>query len=183
MITGDDYRMKITIHGDHIKITEAIKEYVEEKISKLGKYFDASNEIDVIVKIRVRGNEQIIEVTVPTKLFTIRAEESNADLYAAIDLVQKKLEAQIKKNKSKLANKYKDKKGFVMAEDDTPIEEETSPIVRRKEVEFKPMDEEEAILQMEMVNHDFFVFKNSQEKCTSVVYRRKDGTYGIINAR
>ncbi len=175
--------MKISIHGDHIKITEAIKEYVEEKISKLEKYFDASNDIDVIVKVRVKGNDQIIEVTVPTKLFTIRAEETHSDLYAAIDLVQKKLETQIKKNKAKLASKYKDKKGYVMVEDDEPILEETSQIVRRKEVEFKPMDEDEAILQMEMVNHDFFVFKNAQEKCTSVVYRRKDGTYGIINAR
>ena len=70
-----------------------------------------------------------------------------------------------------------------MVDEGVTEEEEPSLIVRRKEVEFKPMDEEEAILQMEMVNHDFFVFKNSQEKCTSVVYRRKDGTYGIINAR
>lgn len=174
--------LKISIHGDHVKITESIKEYVEEKLNKLGKYFDESTEIDVIVKIKVRGDEQIIEVTVPTKLFTLRAEESHKDLYAAIDLVQKKLENQIRKNKSKIANRYKDKKGFVMAEiEDEEVEE--SQIVRRKEVEFKPMDEDEAILQMELTNHDFFVFKNSKEKCTSVVYRRKDGTYGIINAR
>jgi len=178
--------MKISIHGDHVKITESIKEYVEDKLNKLSKYFDESNDIDVIVKVRIRGVEQIIEVTVPTKLFTIRAEESNEDLYAAIDLVQKKLEAQIKKNKSKLASKYKDKKGFVIVdESDIEIEEtdEEGLIVRRKEVEFKPMDEEEAILQMELTNHDFFVFKNAKEKCTSVVYKRKDGKYGIINAR
>ncbi len=174
--------MKISIHGDHVKITESIKNYVEEKLSKLAKYFDENSEIDVIVKIRVRGNEQIIEVTVPTKLFTIRAEDSNPDLYTAIDLVQKKLEGQIKKNKSKLASKYKDKKGFVMAEIEEE-EEEESLIVRRKEVEFKPMDEEEAVLQMELSNHDFYVFKNAKEKCTSVVYKRKDGTFGIINAR
>ena len=79
--------MNITIRGDHVKITESIKAYVEEKFSKLNKYFDDSQEIDVIVKIRLKGNDQIIEVTIPTKLFTIRAEESNADLYAAIDLV------------------------------------------------------------------------------------------------
>ena len=176
--------MKISIHGDHVKITEAIKGYVEEKISKLSKYFGDDTDIDVIVKIRVRGIEQIIEVTVPTKLFTIRAEESNEDLYAAIDLVQKKLETQKKKNKSKLASRYKDKKGFVMTNEIEEIpEEEESSIIRRKEIEFKPMDEEEAILQMELVNHDFYVFKNSKEKCTSVVYKRKDGKYGIINAR
>lgn len=175
--------MKISIHGDHIKITEAIKTYVEEKISKISKFFEDENSIEAIVKIRVKGNDQIIEVTVPTKLFTIRAEDSNSDLYAAIDLVQKKIETQIKKNKSKLMNKYKDKKGFVMINEEVeePIEE--SQILRRKEIDFKPMDEDEAILQMELTNHDFFVFKNIDEKCTSVVYKRKDGTYGIINAR
>lgn len=176
--------MKISIHGDHVKITESIKEYVEEKLNKLAKYFDDTEDIDVIVKVRVRGNEQIIEVTVPTKLFTIRAEESNEDLYAAIDLVQKKLEGQIKKNKSKLSERYKDKKGFILVpEDKEDVEDIESLIVRRKEVEFKPMDEEEAILQMELTEHDFFVFKNAKEKCTSVVYKRKDGKYGIINAR
>lgn len=176
--------MNISIHGDHVKITEAIKEYIEEKLSKLDKFFGETSDIDVIVKIRIRGVLQIIEVTIPTKLFTIRAEESNEDLYAAIDLVQKKLESQIKKNKSKLASRYKDKKGFVMTNDvQDEIEENEDLIVRRKEVEFKPMDEDEAILQMELTNHDFFVFKNAKEKCTSVVYKRKDGKYGIINAR
>ena len=174
--------MNFSIHGDHIKVTESIKEYIESKISKLGKYFDNETEIEVVVKIRVRGENQIIEVTIPTKLFTIRAEERHEDLYAAVDLVQKKLEAQIKKNKSKMNSKYKNKKGFVMAEEEFEEVEETQ-IVRRKEIEFKPMDEDEAILQMELTNHDFFVFKNADEKCTSVVYKRKDGTYGIINAR
>ena len=91
--------MNFSIHGDHIKVTESIKDYVESKISKLAKYFDNETELNVVVKIRVRGEEQIIEVTIPTKLFTIRAEERNKDLYAAIDLVEKKLESQIKKNK------------------------------------------------------------------------------------
>lgn len=176
--------MKISIHGDHVKITEAIKEYIEEKLGKLDKYFDEASDVDVIVKVRVRGKDQIIEVTMPTKLFTIRGEESNEDLYAAVDLVQKKLEGQIKKNKSKIASRYKDKKGFVLSgEFNNVVDEEEDLIVRRKEIEFKPMDEAEAILQMELSEHDFFVFKNAKEKCTSVVYKRKDGKYGIINAR
>lgn len=177
--------MKISIHGDHVKITQAIKDYIEEKMGKLGKYFDSATDIDVIVKVRIRGVEQIIEVTIPTSLFTIRAEETNEDLYSAIDLVQKKLETQIKKNKSKLASRYKDKKGYVILDDLESVQEEKEEdvIVRRKEIDFKPMDEEEALLQMELSNHDFFVFKNVKEKCTSVVYKRKDGKYGIINAR
>lgn len=175
--------MRISIHGDHVKITESIKGYVEEKLGKLSKYFDEDADIDVIVKVRLRGNEDVIEVTVPTKLFTIRAEDSNPDLYTAIDLVQKKLETQIKKNKAKISNRYRDKKGFVMTEEPLEENEGETLIVRRKEVDFKPMDEEEAILQMELVEHDFYVFKNAKEKCTSVVYKRKDGKYGIINAR
>jgi len=175
--------MKISIHGDHVVITESIKNYVENKISKLSKYFKDSEELETIVKIRLRGNMQIIEVTLPSKLFTLRAEEQNSDLYTAIDLVVKKLEGQIRKNKTKIARKYKDKKGLIFDIEEELEEEEQTPIVRRKEIEFKPMDEEEAVLQMELVNHDFFVFKNAKEKCTSVVYKRKDGTYGIINAR
>lgn len=175
--------MKISIHGDHVVITESIKNYVESKLSKLEKYFKNDDAIETIVKIKVRGNMQIIEVTVPSKLFTLRAEERNADLYSAIDLVVKKLEGQIRKNKTKIARRYKDKKGFIFNEDEEEEEEVQTQIVRRKEIEFKPMDEEEAVIQMELVNHDFFLFKNSKEKCTSVVYKRKDGTYGIINAR
>lgn len=180
--------MKITIHGDHVKITEAIKDYVEEKLSKLNKYFDKETEIEAIVKIRVCNEDQIIEVTVPTKLFTLRAEERGSDLYTCIDLVEKKLESQIKKNKSKIEKRYKDKKGYAIAEieqelDSFEKDESDKQIVRRKEIEFKPMDEEEAILQMELINHDFYVFKNSEEKCTSVVYKRQDGKYGIINAK
>ncbi len=175
--------MKISIHGDHVVITESIKNYVESKLSKLEKYFKNDDAIETIVKIKVRGNMQIIEVTVPSKLFTLRAEERNADLYSAIDLVVKKLEGQIRKNKTKIARRYRDKKGFIFNEDEEEEEEVQTQIVRRKEIEFKPMDEEEAVIQMELVNHDFFLFKNSKEKCTSVVYKRKDGTYGIINAR
>ena len=171
--------MNFSIHGDHIKVTESIKEYIESKISKLGKYFDNETEIEVVVKIRVRGENQIIEVTIPTKLFTIRAEERHEDLYAAVDLVQKKLESQIKKNKSKMNSKYKNKKGFVMAEEEFEEVEETQ-IVRRKEIEFKPMDEDEAILQMELLNHDFYLFKNVLTNKNALIYRRKDGNYGII---
>lgn len=176
--------MKISIHGDHVVITESIKNYVENKLSKLEKYFQKDSDLEAIVKIRVRNNMQIIEVSLPTKLFTLRAEERNTDLYVAIDAVVKKLEGQIRKNKTKINKRYKDKKGFVFNDIEDIEEEQTeSTIVRRKEIEFKPMDEEEAILQMELLNHDFFVFKNAKEKCTSVVYKRKEGTYGIINAR
>jgi len=177
-------KMKITIRGDKVTITKSIKEYITDKLSKLDKYFDnLKNECKVIV--RVRNNAQIIEVTVPTSRFTLRAEEAHQDLYAAVDLVVDKLERQIRKNKTRLNNKYKNLPQFEMNMDFDVNEEEIleSEIVRRKDIDMKPMDEEEAMLQIELLNHDFFVFKNIDEDCVSVLYKRKDGKYGIINVK
>lgn len=174
--------MELNIRGDKIVVTKAIKDYITEKMERLNKYFEGAKSIKASVIIRVRNNEQVIEVTVPTSKFTLRAEEKNSDLYAAIDLVMDKLERQIRKNKTKLNNKYKNiiQLDMVMNEDD---EEEDLKIVKRKNIDTKPMDEEEAILQMELLNHDFFVFKNVDEECVSVMYKRRDGNYGIINVK
>ena len=176
--------MKLNIHGNKVEITDSIKEYVESKLAKLNRYFDNSDSLEAIVKVRIRGQEQIIEVTVPTNKFTLRAEEAHKDLYAAIDLVVDKLERQIRKNKTRLNNKYKNV-DVVDFSFDFEVEEKENEekIVKRKNVESKPMDEEEAILQMELINHDFFAFKNVKEECISVVYKRKDGHYGIINLK
>ncbi len=177
--------MEISIRGDKVTVTKSIKDYVTEKLGRLDKYFDADKKIKASVIIRVRNNEQTVEVTVPTNRFTLRAEETHADLYAAIDLVIDKLERQIRKNKTKLDTKYKNlihldiNTDFVVKED----EEEETKIVKRKNVDSKPMDEEEALLQMDLLNHDFFVFKNVDEECVSVMYKRRDGNYGIINVK
>ena len=174
--------MNINIRGDKIEVTDSIKNYVKEKLARLDKYFDEPNRIDAHVLIRVKNNEEIIEVTIPTSKYTLRAEEKNADLYAAIDLVVDVLERQIRKNKTKL-NKHRcdDLMGFAFVESDE--EEINESIVKRKNIDTKPMSEEEAILQMELLGHDFFVFKNVDEECISVLYKRKDGNYGIINSK
>lgn len=175
--------MNIKIHGDKVKITPAIKSYIEEKISKLNKYFESPEEIEAKVLVRIKNNDQIIEVTVPTQKFTLRAEESHSDLYAATDLVIDKLDNQFRKNKKRLNDKLKkDVKitDFIFDFDDADVQNKNK-IVKRKNIESKPMDEEEAILQMELLNHDFFIFNNVEEDCFSVVYKRKDGQYGIIN--
>ena len=143
----------------------------------------AVKSIKASVIIRVKNNEQIIEVTVPTSKFTLRAEEKHADLYAAIDLVVDKLERQIRKNKTKLTNKYKNIIQVELPVLEDEEEEEELKVVKRKNIDTKPMDEEEAILQMELLNHDFFVFKNVDEECVSVMYKRRDGNYGIINVK
>lgn len=177
--------MELNIRGDKVSVTKSIKDYVTEKMGRLSKYFENDKNIKASVLIRVRNGEQIIEVTVPTNKFTLRAEEKHTDLYAAIDLVIDKLERQIRKNKTKLNHKYKNLIQLDINTDFevTDEEEVETPIVKRKNITTKPMDEEEAILQMELLNHDFFVFKNIDEECVSVMYKRKDGNYGIINVK
>ena len=172
--------MRIDIRGDKVKITEAIKSQIEEKLGKLDQYFENPEELKAYVVVRVRNKEQIIEVTIPTPKFTLRAETSEEDLYTAIDLTIDKLERQIRKNKTKMRRKFKDVLQYEMMMDITEDEEESST-VKRKAIELRPMDEDEAILQMELVDHDFFVFKNVDTESVSVLYKRKDGSYGIIN--
>ena len=178
--------MKLNIRGDKITVTSSMKSYVTEKISKLDKYFENPEEISANILIKVKELEQIIEVTVPTSKFTLRAEESNEDFYAAVDLVLNKLERQIRKNKDKLKFKYKNIETLDFNFDyelDPEEEVEETSIVKRKNISMKPMDEEEAVLQIELLNHDFFVFKNIDEECVSVLYKRKDNNYGIINVK
>lgn len=177
--------MELNIRGDKVTVTKSIKDYIVDKMSRLDKYFEQNKNIKATIIIRVKNDEQIIEVTVPTNKFTLRAEEKHTDLYAAIDLVVDKLERQIRKNKTKLNNKYKN---IIELDINTDFdiedtEEEDLKIVKRKNIDSKPMDEEEAILQMELLNHDFFVFKNVDEECVSVMYKRRDGNYGIINVK
>ena len=177
--------MKISIRGDKLVVTKAIKETIESKLERLEKYFEENADITAHVVVKVKNLDQTIEVTIPTNRFTLRAEETHEDLYTAIDKVIDKLESQIRKNKTKLNNKYKnvDKMDMILDFDVEKDEEENIKIVKRKNIEMKPMDEEEAVLQSSLLGHDFFVFKNIDEECVSVLYLRKDGSYGIINVK
>lgn len=174
--------MKFNVRGDKLVVTDAIKNYIETKIGKLDKYFKEDS-ITANVLLKIRGNEQIIEVTIPTDNFILRSEEEHEDMYAAIDLVLDKLERQIRKNKTKLKkkninNKYKEFNfDFELQTED---EEEVNTIVKRKNIEMKPMDEEEAILEMELLGHSFFVYKDMHSNELCVLYKRKDGNYGVI---
>ena len=172
--------MKYNVRGDKILVTDAIKYYITEKIDKLNKYFDEPDEITANILIKVKGYNQTIEVTIPTTSFTIRNEESAEDLYAAIDSVVDKIERQIRKNKTKINKISKNalKKLNLMYQEEE--KEEDTKIVRRKTLNTKPMSEEEAILQMEMLGHDFFIFKDSNTSNISILYKRKDNNYGVI---
>ena len=172
--------MKYNVRGDKILVTDAIKDYITEKIDKLNKYFDEPDEITANILIKVKGYNQTIEVTIPTTSFTIRNEESAEDLYAAIDSVVDKIERQIRKNKTKINKISKNalKKLNLMYQEEE--KEEDTKIVRRKTLNTKPMSEEEAILQMEMLGHYFFIFKDSNTSNISILYKRKDNNYGVI---
>lgn len=178
--------MKYNIRGDKMVVTDAIKDYTEAKLGKLEKYFK-DDEVTANVLTKVRGNSQIVEVTIPTSKFVLRSEEENEDLYSAIDLVSDKLERQIRKNKTRLNRNVKENiKEFNFDFDDFDIKEEEEAkekIVKRKNIEMKPMDEEEAILEMELLGHSFFVYKDMDTNNTCVLYKRKDGDYGLIETK
>ena len=176
--------MKIFVRGDKIEVTKAIQDYAQEKLSRINKYIGDSENIKASVLINVKGHNQKVEVTIPLKNIILRAEETREDLYAAIDVVVDKLERQIRKNKTKLQSKKMREK---LAKDfmfDAIEEEENEDekIVKRKTIEVKPMSEEEAILQMELLEHQFYIFKDAETSNIAVVYKRKEGNYGIIES-
>ena len=173
--------MKYLIRGDKYENTESIKEYIEAKLSRLDKYIKDSDDIEAVVLTKKEGRRYKIEVTIPTKDFTLRNEVTDDDLYAAIDLVIDKLERQVRKNKEKLNKKKKVIEDFEIDIEDNFMEEEV--IVKRKSIELKPIDEEEAILQMELLGHNFFVYKDIETDKICVLYKRKNGNYGIIETK
>ncbi|HAM81646.1 ribosome hibernation-promoting factor, HPF/YfiA family [Ornithinibacillus bavariensis] len=177
--------MKFNIRGENLKVTEAIRDYVEKKIGKLDKYFESKPTSDVHVNLSVYNEKQRIEVTIPMTSLLLRAEEEHTDLYAAIDLVVDKLERQIRKYKTKVNRKFR-QNGIPKGIEDLQVEgndfdeADDIEIVRTKRFDLKPMDSEEAVLQMDMLGHAFYVFQNATSGDTNVVYRRKDGRYGLI---
>ena len=173
--------MKYLIRGDKYENTDSIKEYIEAKLSRLDKYIKNSDDIEAVVLTKKEGRRYKIEVTIPTKDFTLRNEVTDDDLYAAIDLVIDKLERQVRKNKEKLNKKKKVIEDFEIDIEDNFMEEEV--VVKRKSIELKPIDEEEAVLQMELLGHNFFVYKDSETDKICVLYKRKNGNYGIIETK
>ena len=181
--------MNYNVRGENIEVTPALREYVEKKLGKLERYFDDTPNADVNVNLKVYNDkESKIEVTIPMPQLVLRAEESHEDMYAAIDLVTDKLERQIRKHKTKVNRKLREQGSPKYMFTNSPetvtkpqeLEEDDFELVRTKRFNLKPMDSEEAILQMNMLGHSFYVFTNADTNSTSVVYRRKDGKYGII---
>ena len=178
--------MEIIIHGDKIKITKAMNDYINEKLEKLEKYLENSDTVRANVIVKVKNYDQTVEITIPLKSFILRSEETKDDFYAAVDKTIDKLERQIRKNKTKLSKQSKTSYGFNFAsvnfEEDDDEKEEEHKIVKRKNIEVKPMDEEEAILQMELLGHQFYMYKDAETGKPAVVYKRNDGNYGVIES-
>ena len=176
--------MDIIIRGSKLEITDSMEAYAKEKLSKLDKYIE-DQEAKATVVVKVSGHLHKVEVTIPLKSLILRAEESQEDFYAAIDLVIDKLERQIRKNKTRIASsKKKEVRDFAYnyIEEIEDEEDEEPSVVKRKKIDLKPMDEEEAILQMELLGHSFYLYKDSETNNATLVYKRKDGNYGIIES-
>lgn len=184
--------MQIKVVGRHMPVTDSIRAYAEEKISKGAKIHDRDEMvIDVVLHVEknpANKNRDVAEVTAHMKGVVVRAEEAAPDMYAAIDLVAEKLERQMRKYKTRLVGRRNGKTSLKTApgveELPEPLEElDSGQVVRTKTIDAKPMTEDEAILQLELLGHDFFVFRHAEEGEVNVLYRRQDGDYGLIQPR
>ncbi len=185
--------LDFNIRGENIEVTPAIREHIEKKVLKLERYFTEGANATANVNLKVYNDKQTkVEITIPMKNLTLRAEERHNDLYAAVDLIVDKLERQIRKYKTKVNRKFREKEGVAAffasvsksegksAEADSAEDDHEFHIVRTKQFDLKPMDQEEAILQMNMLGHEFFIFTDAESDGTHIVYKRRDGKYGLI---
>lgn len=175
--------MLVSILGRNLRVTEAMEGNFETKLSRLDKYFNGEQEAKVTVSNL--KNQQKVEVTIPFNTGVVRAEAIDDDVYNALDLAIEKLKKQLAKQKDKLMKKPHGSIRFESIEsyESAGHHEESEKIIRRKVFEYKPMSEEDAILQLELLGHDFFVFDNFETNKVTVVYKRKDGNYGLIEPK
>lgn len=172
--------MKFIIVGRNIEVTPGLRAAVEEKIGKLDKYFNPDTEVHVTLS--VEKERQKIEVTIPVKGSIIRSEQVSNDMYVSIDLVEEVIERQIRRYRKKLIDKKQAAVSFSQAfiEEEDEVQDDEIQIVKTKKFAIKPTIPEEACLQMEMLGHSFYVFLNADTDQVNVVYKRKNGTYGLI---
>lgn len=179
--------IKYSIRGENLEVTEAIRDYVVSKLEKIEKYFQPEQELDARINLKVyREKTAKVEVTIPLGSITLRAEDVSQDMYGSIDLVTDKIERQIRKNKTKIERKNKNKVAtgqlftYALVEDSNVVQ---SKVVRSKQIDLKPMDLEEAILQMDLLGHDFFIYVDVEDQTTNVIYRREDGEIGLLEVK
>ena len=174
--------MKVNIYGKNITVTPALSEKIEKKLNHLEKYFMIDDSVVANVVVRVYPNKQKIEVTIPTKYAVLRTEVVHDDLYAAIDLAIDKLEDQIRRQKTRLTRKNKEKLAYAFIEemDFEDSYEDNDELVRTKTVTADTMELDEAIMRMEMLGHSFFIYRDNETNEIAVVDKRHDGGYGLL---
>ncbi len=170
--------MNFTVNGKNIDLTDELKAAIESKLGKLSKYLRSETEISVTLSIERELHRA--EITIPIKGTILRAEEATKDMYISIDEAVDDIERQLLRHRKKLIEKHRSSGSFTDSFMDEEYEEDDIRIVRRKVFDVKPMDPEEACLQMDMLGHSFYVFRNSDTGGICVVYKRKDGAYGLI---
>ena len=171
--------MRITISGKNIEVTAGLRQAVEDKLSKLERYF--TPETDILVTLSVEKERQKIEVTIPVKGNIIRSEQVSNDMYVSIDLVEEVIERQLKKYKNKIVDQKQSSGNFQKEYVEKEVEDdEEVKIIRTKRFGMKPMYPEDACIQMDLLGHNFFVFLNAETEEVNVVYKRKGNTYGLI---
>lgn len=179
--------IKYSIRGENLEVTEAIRDYVVSKLEKIENYFQPEQELDARINLKVyREKTAKVEVTIPLGSITLRAEDVSQDMYGSIDLVTDKIERQIRKNKTKIERKNKNKVATGQLFTDALVEDSNvvqSKVVRSKQIDLKPMDLEEAILQMDLLGHDFFIYVDVEDQTTNVIYRREDGEIGLLEVK
>ena len=171
--------MKVQIYGENVTITPGMQEKVETKLKFLEKYFIIDDSVTANVLVKIHKKDIKIEITIPTKMAVLRAEVAHPDYYAAVDLAIDKLEDQIRRQKTRLERKHKDKLAMAFIGEALEDEEE-DVLVKTKTIAPSVMDLEEAIMRMEMLGHSFFIYRDEESETVSVVYKRNDGGYGLI---
>lgn len=171
--------MRIVISGKHMTVNEDVRSYATKKFSKLEKFFKKEAETHLTFGERKKGNYVVLDATIFYKNIVFRAEVENHDIYIIIDKAEEIIERQIRKNKTKLEKRFHSE-AFDSYINEEEIEEAEHKIVKSKKFSIKPMSIEEAVLQMDLIGHEFFMFLNSESDKTNVVYKRKDGNYGLI---
>lgn len=171
--------MQISVRGKNVDVTDALRDYVFKKLKRLDRYFDGAGDGQATLSVE-RDNHRV-EVTISVNGLLLRGEELSPDMYASIDLVVDKLEKQVDRYRTKIARRTRaTPPQQTLASDVTEEYDEAPQVVRNKRFPMKPMNIDEAILQMSLLGHDFFVFNNAETELVNVVYRRKDGNYGLI---
>lgn len=175
---------RIVVKGKNIEVTQALREYAEKRVAKVGKFFQDRDDVTVDVVLSVVKDSHIAEITYRLGGLILRGESRTEDLYASIDEAADRIERQVRRYKNRLQKKFHVSPRFPEepggAPQEEPLDDEPARVVRTKRIPVKPMSVEEAVMQMELLGHDFFVFANAETEEVNVVYRRKDGQYGLL---